>query len=256
MENKAYRDVIRSSAAPYENALAQRCGLATRYRAVTHPSLPNYIAATSGGTHGIADDADPSAHRLRARSLFEQVQRRGRRWRSYQESAPHRCTLVPSYPYAVKHDPAAYYTRIRSTCRIWDVPLGKPSAGRLRRALANDRLPAFAFVTPNLCHDTHDCSVRTGDDWLKAWVPKIVGSPAYQAQEVALFITWDENDGSSGNRVPMLVVSPWTARGTRSSTRFTHYSLLKTTEQLLGIGTLLRHAGDADTRSMRAAFGL
>jgi phospholipase C len=256
MENKAYGDVIGSPAAPYENALAARCGLATRYRALTHPSLPNYIAATSGGTRGITDDADPSSHRLTARSIFAQLQRRGRAWRSYQESAPGRCPLTSDYPYAVKHDPAPYYVRIRAACRTWDVPLGTTSAGRLRRALGNDTLPAFAFVTPNLCHDTHDCPVSTGDAWLKAWIPKIVASPAYQAERVVVFLTWDENDGSSGNRVPMIVVSPWTPGGARSSAGFTHYSLLKTSEQLLGITTYLRHAGDTGTRSMRRAFGL
>ena len=54
----------------------------------------------------------------------------------------------------------------------------------------------------------------------------------------------------------MLVVSPSTSRGTRSALLFNHYSLLKTTEQLLGIKTFLGHANDSSSRSMRSAFHL
>ena len=65
---------------------------------------------------------------------------------------------------------------------------------------------------------------------------------------------WDEDDGSAGNRVPLLVISPWTRPGTRSSARFTHYSLLRTTEELLGLHA---HLGNAATApSLRTAFGL
>ena len=71
-----------------------------------------------------------------------------------------------------------------------------------------------------------------------------------------VFLVWDENDGSAANRVPLIVVSPWTRPGTRSAKRFDHYSLLKSTEQLLGITTFLGHAGDRGTSSMVRAFGL
>jgi hypothetical protein len=42
--------------------------------------------------------------------------------------------------------------------------------------------------------------------------------------------------------------------GTKSGTAFTHYSLLRTTEELLGISTFLGNAASAT--SMRSAFGL
>jgi phosphatidylinositol-3-phosphatase len=257
MENKAYSQIIgNTSAAPYENQLAAQCGLATNYHATTHPSLPNYIAATSGDYWGIADDNGPSSHPLTVPSIYSQVKAKGLQWRDYEESAPGNCPLASSGTYAVKHDPAPYYTGIRSDCANWDVPMGTTSSGAFLSDLNNGTLPAFAFVTPNLCNDTHDCSIQTGDAWLQAWISKVVASSTYQSGKTVVFLTWDEDDGSASNRVATIVVSPTTPAGTQSATSFTHYSLLKTTEQLLGIGTYLGHAGDTGTQSMRADFHL
>jgi phosphatidylinositol-3-phosphatase len=250
MENRSYGQVIGSRSAPTINRLARQCGLATGYKGVTHPSLPNYIAATSGGTWGITDDASPAEHTVSRESIFGQLAARGRTWRSYEESMPARCGLTNAGLYAVKHNPAAYYLRSRDDCRRWDVPLEPALAHDLR----DDRLPAFAFVTPNLCNDMHDCSVATGDAWLQRWVPRILASRAYRSASTVLVITFDEGEDSS-NRVPTIVVSPSTQPGTQSDAPFDHYSLLKTTEELLGLPPLAR-AGAPATASMRTAFHL
>ncbi len=254
MENHAYNQVIGSSSAPYENQLASQCGLATNYKAITHPSLPNYIAMTSGDTQGVTDDNGPSSHQLTAASIFSQVKGAGRTWRSYQESMPGNCALTSSGTYAVKHNPAAYYIPIRTDCNAWDVPMGTISSGAFASDLANNTLPSFSFITPNMCNDTHDCSVGTGDTWLQSWIPKITSSPAYQSGNTAIFLTWDEDDFTTVNQVATIVITPTTAAGTRSGSAFNHYSLLKTTEQMLGLTTFIGHAGDAGTASMRAAF--
>jgi phosphatidylinositol-3-phosphatase len=246
MENASYNSIVGNSSARYLNQLAKQCGLATNYYAIAHPSLPNYLAATSGSTWGISDDNPPAAHPLSHASIFSQVAAAGLTWRSYDESMPSRCNLSSSGEYAVKHNPAAYYTDIRRACAKADVPLSD---------LRLDRLPSFSFVTPNLCDDMHDCSVSTGDAWLKRWVPRILGSRAYASDTTALFITFDEGSDNS-NRVATIVVSPTTPPGTRAQTAFDHYSLLKTTEQMLGISTYLEHAGDRSTKSMRSAFHL
>src|SRR5206468_6712495 len=123
------------------------------------------------------------------------------------------------------------------------------------------------FISPNDCDNTHDCPVSTGDVWLSRWVTAIVSSRAYRTGRTVLFITWDEgekggsndcaaNTASAGCHVVMLIVSPSTPPGTRSATLFNHYSLLKTTEQLLGIPTYLGRASDPATHTMRSAFHL
>ena len=240
MENKAYSQIIGSNRAPYINTLSHQCGSASRFFAETHPSLPNYIAMTSGSTHGIADDNDPSAHRLAGASIFSQL---GSGWRSLQESMPSDCLLRNSGEYAVRHNPAAYYTAIRSACPSHDVPLGSRPNLSAR----------FSFVTPNLCHDMHDCSVKDGDAWLSTWLPKLFAGSQYRAGRTAVFLTWDEDDRSADNHIATLVLAPSVRAGTASSTKFDHYSMLRTTEQLLGLGFL----GKAATATgMRGAFNL
>jgi hypothetical protein len=149
MENKAYGDVIGSPVAPYENQLARRCGLATSYYVVAHPSLPNYIAHTSGETHGINDNDPPAAHTL---------------------------------------------------------------AGA------------------------------------------IIASRLYRAGKMALFLVWDEDDDNHANHIPAVVVAPAVRPGTLATGRLDHYSLLRTTEELLGLRQFLGNAAGAP--SMRRAFGL
>jgi phosphatidylinositol-3-phosphatase len=241
MENRAFGKVIDTAKAPYINRLAHECGLATRYYAVAHPSLPNYIALTSGDIQGIQDDLPPASHPLHVPSIFSQL---GSGWRSLQESMPGNCWATKSGLYAVKHDPAPYYVDIRKACARQDVPLMDPP----------DVSARFTFITPDLCNDMHSCTTAVGDRWLATWMPKIFKSPEYESGSTAVFLTWDEDDKKHGNHIPTLVISPSTPPGTRSSARFNHYSLLRTTEELLGIHAYLGRAASAT--SMRAAFHL
>ena len=249
MENRDYSEVIGSGAAPYENQLAAQCGAATNYTAIGTPSLPNYIAAISGATQGIADNNPPASHPLNVASLYTQLAMAGLQWRDYEESAPGNCPSADIGQYAVRHDPAPYFTNIAAACATWDVPMGTTSGGNFLSDLSAGMLPAFSFVTPNLCNDTHDCPVTTGDQWLASWMPIILAAPNYRAGNTAVFLVWDE--GNATNHVPEITISPITPSGATSATRFDHYSLLKTAEQLLGL-PMLGNASSAN--SMIPAF--
>jgi len=240
MENRSYSDVVGSPSAPYLASVARACGLATDYSGVGHPSLPNYIALTSGSTHGIADDNGPESHPVQGPSLFSLL---GTGWRSLDESMPVPCDRAPSGEYAVKHDPAAYYTNLGPSCAAQDVPLGPTP----------DVTARFTLITPDLCDDMHDCSTSAGDSWLAGELPRILDSGTYRAGHTAVFITWDEND-SGGTTVPTYVIAPSVPAGARSATPFNHYSLLRTTEELLGLLPLL--GGAATANSMAEAFNL
>ena len=252
MENRSYSAVLGSShQAPALAAYARACGLATNYHAIAHPSLPNYIAAVAGSTFGIRTDCAPSACPVRHSSLFAQVTRAGHRWTGYAQNMSMNCDHASYDSYAARHNPPVYFPSIARDCRHLDVPFGGTS-GAFARALAQRRLPAFSFVVPNLCNDGHDCPTGTADTWLGRWLDRITTSPAYAAGRTAVFVTWDEGVGSD-NRVATVVIAPSVKPGTRSAIRFTHYSLLRTTEELLGLG-LLRNAAHA--HSMRSAFRL
>jgi phosphatidylinositol-3-phosphatase len=271
-ENHSYRQVIGppgSTAAtnnPYWNSLAAQCGLASGFRSTSHPSLPNYIAATSGGVQGITTDCTPAQCSTSAPSVFGQVTAAGLTWKSYQEGMVGNCRKTNVGEYAARHNPAVYYTAIASQCATQDVPAGTTLAGSLADDLDNDALPAFSFLMPDLCNSTHDCALRTGDAWMQGWMNRILASPGYLAGQTAVFVTWDEGSGGTQGEdcvnnatdqschVATLVVSPTTIPGTKRGAVFTHYSLLRTTEQLLGIRTYLGQAATA--KSMKAGFGL
>jgi hypothetical protein len=199
--------------------------LATQDFAVSHPSLPNYVALTSGSTQGILDDGEPSTHPLSVPSIFSEL---SGNWTSLVESMPSKCDHVTGGEYAARHNPAVYYQGLTASCRQHDLPLTLPL----------DLSRAFTFIVPNICNDMHSCPVATGDQWLRRIVPLIVASPQYQSRSLALFITFDENDAQSSNRVPTWVIAPSVPRGVRVSDRFTHYSLLRTSESLLHVGLL------------------
>ena len=240
MENKGYSQIIGSPNAPYLNAIAGQCGSAASYFAEAHPSLPNYIAMTSGSTQGISDNDGPSEHPLDVPSIFSQL---GTDWRALQESMPSNCSLSSSGDYVERHNAAAYYTNIRAACESQDVPLGATP----------DLSARFTFVTPNLCHDMHSCEVQVGDQWLAGFLPSVLGSAQYRAGRTAVFITWDEDDESSDQHVATLVVAPSVPAGTAPTTAFNHYSLLRTTEEMLGLPPIGNASAAA---SMRAAFRL
>ena len=240
MENRASSQVEDSPSAPYLARLGGECGMGTKYSGISHPSLPNYIALTSGGTQGVSDDADPSTHPLQVPSIFSLL---GSDWRALEEAMPSSCALTGGGEYAVRHNPPAYYTNIRGACAAQDVPLGP----------VPDLSARFTFITPNLCDDMHDCSTLTGDAWLEREMGQILSTAQYRSGSTAVFITFDEND-AGGSLVPLYVVAPSVHPGTRSAAAFDHYSLLRTTEELLGLRPLLGRAASA--ASMAAAFNL
>jgi hypothetical protein len=274
LENRSYDTVIGGPGsaarrhAPYFNQLADSCGLAENYHNISHPSQPNYFAAVAGTTGNVTTNCEPSTCSLPGvPTLFTQLTADRMQWRSYEEGMDQPCATGNTAAYVDRHNPVVYFPEDGEECRAWDLPMGSQTSGPLADALRTNTLPAFSFVTPDVCTDMHSCSTRTGDDWLAQWVPQIVASPAYKAGGTVIFLTFDEGEGGRsddcatnttdiGCHVATIVVSPSTRPGTRSTVLFNHYSLLKTTEQLLHLPLLLGHAADPATASMATAFGL
>jgi len=228
MENHSASEALTG---PFTASLAQRYGVAQNYHAITHPSVPNYLALTSGSTWGFSDD---SYHVLPKKDLGTQLTTAKISWRAYMEGLTSRGCLDSPVPYDPGHNPFAYYG---GQCPANVVPLTDLSAD------LSGSTPRFVWITPDMCHDTHNCSVATGDSWLRQEVGQITSSSAWKSGGV-LFITWDEDDGSTDNQVLTLVVTPGVSH--RSSTRrYKHYSLLATMEDLLGVGRLGQASGAA-----------
>lgn len=220
MENKSAEEALTG---PFTASLAARYGVADNYHAVAHPSVPNYLALTSGSTWGITDD---SYHVLPKQDLGTQLTNAGKTWRAYMEGLGDGGCLNSPVPYDPGHNPFAFYG---GACPSNVVPFSK-----LAGDLASP--PQFAWITPDRCHDTHDCPVAVGDQWLEQTVGEITTSAAFINHGV-LFVTWDEDDGSAANRVLTLEIVANMAHRT-SAKAYDHFSLLATIEDILGVGRL------------------
>lgn len=232
---------------PWTFALAQRYGYATGYRALAHPSLPNYLAIAGGDTFGISDDKDPAAHVLHGPSVFGQALAQHRTAKVYAEDMPAPCSTASRGRYAVRHNPWTYFADEHAACEQYDVPI---------TALAGDvqggDLPTVGMVVPNLCSDAHDCPLSEADRWMRDVVGQVMAGPDFTSGRLLVVITADEDDGDQGNLVLTTMVNPQIT-GSVVHSDLSHYSLSGLLSQVAGAQPL-RRARSAPP--LGAAFGL
>lgn len=185
MENHGLNDILGNTAgAPYLNQLANTYGIALHYFGVTHPSLPNYLAAISGDFQGIWDDCSAGAgvtcgpeelgslltreeatsasnrpHMFSGQTLVDQLEAHNLSWRAYMQSMPSAgFTGGSTALYAQKHNPFVYFTGIRSNPARMQriVPLTQ-----FDQDIKSANLPNFVWITPDACSDMHGVSAGT-----------------------------------------------------------------------------------------------
>lgn len=226
MENASYEDIIGNTAdAPYINQLAQTYSFAANFYGVTHPSEPNYLAATAGDFFGL--HADDQSKRYDAKNIVDQLEAKGLTWATYQQGLPSVGFVGDQYPttgaglYVRKHNPFELYNDIlNNPARLQNI---KPIES-LATDLNSGHAPNYAFIAPDVCHDMHGVSsssaklygeafcayppnfvlnhalIQAGDAYVKQLVTTIMSSSGWTADS-AIAITWDENE-SSGLRSP------------------------------------------------------
>jgi hypothetical protein len=221
LENHAYGEVIQNSKAPYISSLATSGATLTQSFAVTHPSQPNYLALYSGSTQGLTSDSCP--HTYSSANLGQELLAAGKTFIGYSESMPSDgYTGCTSGRYARKHNPWVNFTNVPASANL-----------RYTRFPADfAQLPTVSFVIPNLCNDMHDCSVSTGDTWMRNNLDGYVQWA--KTHNSVLLLTFDEDDYSASNRIPTLFVGQPVKPGSYS-TRVTHYGILRTLLDMYGL---------------------
>ncbi|GAA2476914.1 alkaline phosphatase family protein [Streptomyces longisporus] len=236
MENHAYSQVIGSSSAPYINNTLKAGGAnLTQSYALTHPSEPNYYMLFSGSNQGRTDDSCVNVGSISAPNLASELIAAGQTWKSYNESLPSQgSTTCSSGNYAQKHNPWFGFSNVPTNTAMTFAQFPTDYT----------TLPKVSFVIPNLCSDMHDCSVSTGDTWIK----NNLGAYATWAQthNSILAVTFDEDNKLSGNRIPTLFYGQHVAPGSSDATTYNHYNVLRTLEDLAGLSA---HAGNAASAS-------
>jgi phosphatidylinositol-3-phosphatase len=233
MENHEYGSIVGSPSASYLNhTLVTNGTLATNFHSNFHPSLPDYLALTSGSNDGCTSDLC-ATRSVTADNLFHQLGSSG--WKAYEQAMPSPCHRSSGGNYAARHNPAVYYTDIQAACAKEDVGYGV-----LAKDLSNRKLRPFSFVTPSLCNDMHDCSVSTGARWLSRNVPPLLSYGAI------VIVVWDEGSTNArgGGHVACIEIGPGVTAGSKVRAALTHYSVLAGIEDALGLPRL-RHAKGA-----------
>jgi phosphatidylinositol-3-phosphatase len=237
MENHEYRSIIGNPCCPYINSLAGAGTLFTNYHAVTHPSLPNYLAMTSGSTAGKTGTDSVIPGEIDVENLFRQLSDAGVSWNAYPETMPSPCYRGAFFGalhsrYVLEHDPAMIYANVAATslCNHVVPPVGIAS------------LPDFSFITPNSCNSMHSCPRPVGDGWLRANVGALLSA---LGPEGRVILTWDEGTtgAGGGGQVVTIELGPGVPVG-QNSTRLDHYSLLAGIERAFGL-PLLQNAQTA-----------
>src|SRR5579859_3965302 len=201
MEDHGYHQIIGNPEAPYINSLARTYDLAKNYFALSHLDLPNYLQLVAGSNLGITTNCNTCY--VSGNYLASEIESAGKTWKAYMESMPSNCYLNDAGSYLVDHNPFAYFTNLRSSCNLYDVPYTQFHAD-----LTSGQIPNFVWIAPNTMNDMENGTIQQGDSWLSQEIPAILQSSAFRNNGI-LFITWDEADkASSSNQVATLVISP------------------------------------------------
>lgn len=256
MENHNWSSFKGSASAPYLNntvlPMASYCDQYYNPNGL-HPSEPNYLWLEAGTNFGITNDNPPSNNHQATTSHFvTQLKNAGISWKTYQESINGlTCPTADSYPYAVRHNPFAFFDDVTGSSNPTCTSVMRPLS-ELATDLSNNTLAHYNFITPNVCSDGHDsCAptnnpVKQTDDWLASYLPVILNSSAYQNNGLIL-ITWDEGEGGTDGPIGMIALSPLAkGGGYHSAIRYTHSAALRTLQKIFGRTPFLGGAGSGN----------
>ena len=188
LENHSQSSVIDDPNAPYLTSLAHTYGMADQYYGVTHPSMPNYLAAIAGDNFGIQDDSDQNVVNLDRPNLAQELSSAGIRWGAYMQDLPADKlarfgptvdgTDVPLY--AKKHNPFVLFDGIKNTSLLDNVK----DYSALGSDLNSRNAPRFVWISPNQCNDMHGGVYATVPDHPETPCP--YGSTKDDANDAAL----------------------------------------------------------------------
>ena len=228
---------------PYFAELARRGEQFPRFVAEAHPSQPNYLAMVGGDTFVRGDEP----HDIAATNLADLLEGAGMSWTSYEEGLPEPCFTGKAAgnskdgKYTRAHNPFISFDDIRTNpercARIVD-------GERLDADIAAGTLPTFALYAPNKNNDSHDKPLSYAARWLRGFLEPKLADPRFMDGTLVV-VTFDESgdksDDPKTSPIYTVLLGSMITPGTSDRTRYDHYSLLRTIEDTLGLGTLGRH---------------
>lgn len=248
-ENHSFTEVIGNSSMPYLNGLASKYALAKQYFANAHPSIPNYLMLTTGQMETLNDNFSGT---IGDDNVVRELVSAGKTWKTYQESIPSAGYLGgDALPYVRRHNPFSLLSDVQnSTTQAANiVPFTQFATD-----LANNSLPNFSFIVPDVNNDAHDGTLATADSWLQSNMAPLIASSTFQSGGL-LVILFDEGELSDfnhgGGQVAAVIVSSNSKPNFQSQTLYQHQSTLRLVLEALGVK---KFPGQAATAPEMAEF--
>lgn len=245
-------------------------GYASNYTADTSGSLLAYLWLSSGSCHsssncGPLPNATNPTNDYRCggggcldtildNNIFRILDGAGKSWKVYAQSLPSVGWIGgDSGPYAVRHNPAVWYSDIKTGTQAEKnkiVPFTQFATD-----LANNALPSYSIIVPDVNHDAHDCPVglssctqaqkiQAADSFLSSSVAPVLSQPYFQAGGTGLMIvTFDNGDGDAAGPVFTVLIGPNVTPHTVSNVAYKHENTLRTILQALGMSTFPGRSG-------------
>jgi hypothetical protein len=205
----------------------------TNMTAETHPSQANYVALISGDTQGVTGDQNVN---ISAHHIGDLLEAAGRNWKIYLEGYPGNCFTGASVGnYVRKHNPFISFLNIQTNPTRCNQHL--VGAGEIDKDIANGTLPDYSIYVPDLRNDGHDTGLAFADSWFKTIFFPILKDQRFM-QDMLVVATFDESHTKSANSIYTAFYGDAVIPQSSSNLPYNHYSLLRTIEDVFGLGTL------------------
>ncbi|CZS96660.1 hypothetical protein WAI453_010082 [Rhynchosporium graminicola] len=231
--------------------VAQQGITLTNFKAITHPSQPNYVASVGGQTHWVLLDSDVRIDK-KVKTIVDLLEPAGVSWSVYGEDMPY-SGFQGSYvnqktganDYVRKHNPLMSYDSVTS---VEDRLAKSKNFTMFQRELATGMLPQWMFLTPNMTNDGHDSSITVAGKWAKSFLEPLLANENFM-EKTLILLTFDETENYfSSNKVFSVLLGdavPVKLHGTKNDTAFNHYSAMSTVENNWNLGNL----GEGDKKA-------
>ena len=234
MEENHSFSAVYPSGMPWLSELGNSYGIATNYYSDESGSMLDYLWLSSGsGELNFGCGGWGCARTITSDNIFRELDKRGLSWKVYADSLPHTGYMgVESGNYVKRHNPAPWYSDVANHPSEQEkiVPFTE-----FAKDLADQKLPSYSLIIPNLMHDAHNGTLAMADAWLKQYIRPVLDSPYFKpGGSVVMFVTFDNGNGDQQGQVFTAVIGPKVIRGIKVDKEFHHQNTLRTMMELLG----------------------
>jgi hypothetical protein len=266
-ENKVYSAALKGNggfgpwfgtgSVPYTTGLLAKCGTYTAWqdadytvtgsKVATYVSKPNYALLTDGvpaTTSGVTGDGFGTTTGVD--NIYNRLNQAGKNATDYYSGPASTTPCASSNFVGAYHDAIRYYTNLggqsstaTSYCNTHDKPLTS-----FMTDVNAGKLPAFTMILPTNNENGHDNSISTADTWSKNFLTPLLDSAQYKSGDTAIFFLWDE-DANIPNIMLAPSIKPGSSPAKPTGAPISHYSALRTWQEMLGVTPFLGNTGQA-----------